>query len=123
MQYTQIADLGISFDKPTNINYLYSLPNKLFDYLHAHTPVLASNLPELKKIIEQFDIGYILLNIEANEIAGTLNKIIGDTESLKQKKNNTYIAAEQLTWEHEKIALLQMVNNAVRINQNDVANK
>lgn len=123
MQYTQIADLGISFDKPTNINYLYSLPNKLFDYLHAHTPILASNLPELKKIIEQFDIGYILLNIEANEIANTLNKIINDTELLKQKKNNTYIAAEQLTWEHEKIALVQMVNNALRINQNGGANK
>ena len=123
MQYTQIANLGISFDKPTNINYLYSLPNKLFDYLHAHTPILASNLPELKKIIEQFDIGYILLNIEANEIANTLNKIINDTELLKQKKNNTYIAAEQLTWEHEKIALVQMVNNALRINQNGGANK
>ncbi|MBL0053884.1 MAG: glycosyltransferase [Bacteroidetes bacterium] len=123
MQYTQIANLGISFDKPTNINYLYSLPNKLFDYLHAHTPILASNLPELKKIIEQYNIGYILLNIEANEIANTLNKIINDTELLKQKKNNTYIAAEQLTWEHEKIALVQMVNNALRINQNGGANK
>jgi glycosyltransferase involved in cell wall biosynthesis len=123
MQYTQIADLGISFDKPTNINYLYSLPNKLFDYIHAHTPVLASNLPELKNIIVQFDIGYILSKIEPNEIANSLNKIIMDTESLKQKKNNTYIAAAQLTWEHEKSTLLQMVNNALRINQNGGANK
>ncbi len=48
--YTCAADLGISIDKPNNLNYLYSLPNKIFSYIHAHIPILSSRLPEIEKI-------------------------------------------------------------------------
>ncbi len=57
-QYTQVADLGLSLDKPLHLNYTLSLPNKLFDYIHAGIPVVVSDLPELasdhKQILKDF---------------------------------------------------------------------
>ena len=55
--FTKKAKLGVSIDKPNIQNHKYSLPNKLFEYLHAGVPVLASRLVEQEKIISHYDVG------------------------------------------------------------------
>ncbi len=69
MDYTRNADLGLSLDKDTNLNYRFSLPNKLFDYLHAGIPVLATDLPEVAGIVREFDCGVVLKQAEPSAIA------------------------------------------------------
>lgn len=99
--YTANAQLGISIDKPTNLNYLYSLPNKLFSYINAHIPVLASPLPEVKKIIEQYEIGMCIENHSPEHIAEKIAEALNNPQYAVWKAN-TYRAAQDLNWEKEK---------------------
>ena len=66
---TATCHIGISLDKDTNSNYKYSLPNKLFDYIHAEIPVIASDLIEVKKIINTYNVGLIVEKVSPNDIA------------------------------------------------------
>ena len=37
-------------DKAVNMNHELALPNKLFDYMHAGTPIPSNRLKEIEKI-------------------------------------------------------------------------
>jgi len=67
--YTAASDLGLTLDKGLYFNYLYSLPNKIFDYVHAGIPVLATNLPEVGRVVNEEGIGKCIENCTAQEIA------------------------------------------------------
>lgn len=116
VQYTQCADLGLTLDKNTNVNYRYSLPNKLFDYIQCRVPILASDLVEVKKVIDGYVIGTCINKVTPEEISTNINQIINNPNLLRQWHINLDKAASELNWEKEKHILLQIVRNAIARN-------
>ncbi|MFN0032330.1 MAG: glycosyltransferase [Flavobacteriales bacterium] len=106
-QYTAHADLGISLDKPLHLNYALSLPNKLFDYIHMGTPVLVSNLPELRKIVNQFQVGMVCTEVTSLVVADSINKALHHPE-YPNWKTNCLAAREQLNWQNEEKVLKEI---------------
>ncbi len=100
LQYTSVADVGLSLDKDTNINYRFSLPNKLFDYIHCNTPVVTSQVLEVKRIVNHYGIGRTVEpeNIEALRLA---IEAVGSEDFNPALK----VAQEALCWEKEQIPL------------------
>ena len=102
MQYTQHANLGITIDKDTNTNYKYSLPNKLFDFIHAGIPILASKIIEVEKIIKKYQIGLFINNHEPTHIANQIKYALDNKELISEWKSNTTLASKELNWEIEE---------------------
>ena len=110
-KYTLAADVGLSIDKDTNLNYRYSLPNKLFDYLHAGIPVIASSLTEVSAIINHYDVGIIASSHAPESIASCMNRMMNDEQQYEKFKINTFVAAKELNWQNERKILLNIFAN------------
>ncbi len=98
LQYTLNADLGISLDKDTNINYRFSLPNKVFDYIKCGIPLLVSNLKEPSSLVLRYNIGKITA-VDAQEIAQAVLELSSTRKEVFQA--NLAQAAAENNYEKE----------------------
>jgi len=106
LDYTSSADFGISTIEDSCLSYRYSLPNKIFEYLMAEIPVIVSNLPEMKNLIEKYKVGVVAKENtpkglkEAIEKALKLNK--KEIEKSIEKIKSIY------NWENQERILLKI---------------
>lgn len=108
MNYTHFADIGLTLDKPSNLNYKLSLPNKVFDYMHAGTAVVATDIKEVAHVVQTHKIGEILTELTVELLAETLNNLLQDPERLSSYKQNCNSAAQLENWEKETEVLKEI---------------
>ncbi|MGE0568912.1 MAG: glycosyltransferase [Bacteroidia bacterium] len=110
VHYTLNADLGLTLDKDSNLNYKNSLPNKIFDYIHAGIPVLSSKLHELEAIIKRYDIGDLIENHRSEHIAHKVRGAL-DKDAQNKWRKNLEKAKKELTWDEEKKVFINLVQS------------
>jgi glycosyltransferase involved in cell wall biosynthesis len=114
MRLTKSADAGLSLERDTNINYRYSLPNKLFDYISAGLPVITGKLPEIRKIVEVYDCGLIIPEISPVEISRAIIKLRDNTELRKRLKQNSAKAFAELNWKNEQEKVVSLYRKILK---------
>lgn len=113
-RHTARARYGLSLEEDLGANYRFALPNKVFDYIQARVPVIVSDLPEMRAVVETWSTGTILpdtsrtpealaAHIRAMDSGGNYPQWVAATEA----------AAEQLCWEQEEQTLLAVYDRAL----------
>ncbi len=107
--YTANVDLGLTIDKDNNINYHFSLPNKLFDFINAGVPILSTPLPEIKVVIDTYSIGDFIQSHEPKHIASKIEEMLNSSNYATWKENTKKAKAEN-NWQEEKKVLANIIN-------------
>jgi glycosyltransferase involved in cell wall biosynthesis len=113
MQYTLNSDVGVTLDKGTNINYRFSLPNKVFDYMKAGVPVLASNLKEVANIVDTYKVGLVIDNHKPQTILNGLDTLLSNKEKVETFSKNGLKGVEKLNWEEEVASVKEIYSTFI----------
>ena len=108
LSYTKQADVGLLLERPFGLSFTYSLPNKLFDYIHAGLPIIASSLVEVKRIMNKYNIGEIVEDYSPESLAKKLNEMLSNSEKREVWKQNMQKAKKELNWENEQKKLIEI---------------
>jgi len=106
--YMKASDIGILLFLPEP-NHIAALPNKMFEYMAAGLPVIASNFPLWKEIIEGNNCGICVNPLDAEEIAKGIEYLIEHPEEAKKMgENGRKAVLEKYNWENESKKLLEV---------------
>jgi glycosyltransferase involved in cell wall biosynthesis len=89
LSVTASADVGVTLLEDSCLNHRFALPNKLFQYLMAGIPVLGSDLPEIRRVILDHDVGLVVDPSDIDDVAAGINTMAADDSLRTRWRNNT----------------------------------
>ena len=98
-------------------NHIDALPNKLFEYMSAGIPVIASDFPMWKNLIKESDCGILVDPSNSKEIFEAIKWILENPKESKEMGIRGKNAIEnKYNWEIEKINLLKTYKEILSLN-------
>jgi len=102
---TRLAHAGVIPVPDLGLSYRYLLPNKLFEYLQAGLPVLASPLPEIADVLGDGRLGLLAAPGDTSALAAALVRL-GDPAWKRAREADFLQARERWCWEEEQKTFL-----------------
>ncbi|MDX1905570.1 MAG: glycosyltransferase [Bacteroidia bacterium] len=111
---TAQACLGLSLEEDLGANYRYASPNKVYDYIQAHTPVLVSDLPEMQRLVSETGTGRVLTVAERTpaQLATAIRALVEDERVYALCREACVSASQELVWTRERGRLLYIYEQA-----------
>lgn len=98
------ADIGYFVHYDASPQKRFVLPNKFFEYVGAGLALCVSDLPEMARLTQRYNMGHLVANYDEQKIADCINAF--DRASIIACKKNALKAAKELNWDEEKKKLL-----------------
>lgn len=104
--YIGAIDLSTILSDIPGKSYYYGLPNKFFESIQSLVPIISTELPEIKRIVDQYEIGMICPVGDIDAAVECVKKLREDPKLYDHMKANLVRAKEELCWENEKRVLV-----------------
>jgi glycosyltransferase involved in cell wall biosynthesis len=110
LDWTASADIGlIIFPLDRALGLRMCLPNKLFEYLMAGLPILATPLDAVSDLIRTYDVGQIVPSLSPADVGAAINAMMADTAARERMQRNALNTAQRdLCWEKERQQLISL---------------
>ncbi|WP_041825737.1 glycosyltransferase [Laribacter hongkongensis] len=105
---TAAADAGVIPYQATCLNNRYCTPNKLFEFIALGLPVLATDLPEIRRFVEGQQIGLVGDTGSPRKLAALIDDFFSDDYRFATWKANVAVARQQICWELEGKKLVEI---------------
>lgn len=106
-EWTCSADIGVQILENTCLNHYTTDSNKLFEYVMAGVPVVASDFPEIRAVVAGHDLGVLVDPADITRITQAIQQLVDDSELRAAYRANAIRAAPHLCWETQVPALLE----------------
>ena len=96
-------------------NHIDAQPNKMFEYMSAGLPIITSNFPLWKEIVEGNNCGICINPLEPKEIAQAIEYIITHPKEAEQMgQNGKKAVLEKYNWGVEEKKLFEVYKGLMR---------
>jgi glycosyltransferase involved in cell wall biosynthesis len=111
------ADVGIVPILPDSTARVLGDTNKLHEYLMAGLPVVASDLPEIRRVVTEGDppVGEFFDPRDPRSIAGAVQRLLADGDAYRRRRTEARrLALEKHNWRIEERRLLSLYDSLLR---------
>lgn len=114
--YAASATVGMAAIPPVSLSYRYSLPNKLFQCMQAGLPVVASDFPQVRLVVEESGAGLTVNPLDAHAIAAAIRTYLDDPARRQADGARGRLAVrERFNWTAVESRLLEVYRRLVPV--------
>ena len=104
---TPQADVGLVMLQDLGLNYRCALPNRVGDFIAAGVPMVVSDMPEMRRVIDAYAIGAVLAAPGPDALADAVEHVLA-----RPKADYDFAAARaDFDWNREKKKLFDIVKS------------
>ena len=106
--YLKAADVLVLPNSAKDLRSVYyTSPLKLFEYMASKRPIVASDLPSIKEILNE-ENAILVEPDNPKALADGINKVLNDTKFAESIAENAYCQVTKYTWDERSRAVLEI---------------